>query len=517
MWTRSNGQRLKFYRSLRGLTQDRLAVRLDTSKQHLGEVERGRCNPSLDLLAKACRVLDIDPANLFVVRDVEAGRPTGEEALRDQGNRLVAASATWSIDLADGREVWSRTMYRLLRVVPSRRPSLKLFLKRLREQDAPVFAAFHQKLLQGDMPRPMTCVLLRKDGRHRMLHVHADLLPGSGPEDMGHVCAVFMDVTEGMACHRHILERQESLQEIIAEKARALTLAMDQARKELELRTAAEAVMRYSEATHRAVAEETPVMICRYSPDFLRDYVNKAYCDYFGASPDALLGTSMLEPIQEADRASFIASITRLTPANPVAVNEYQILAPGGKIRWQRWTDRALFNAHGSIKTYQGVREDITERRRAEVALRESLARYNELAATVPAGVYVFWIRADGTFEFEYVNQRWCEIHQLRSEDVLADAMVVHNLVHPEERAEFDALNHEAFRDRKTFLWEGRCVIGGQLRRLRVESTPTVYANGDIRWSGVTLDVTDQRRTEEALRASQARLKALHGLDAATP
>jgi PAS domain S-box-containing protein len=517
MWTRSNGQRLKFYRSLRGLTQDRLAVRLDTSKQHLGEVERGRCNPSLDLLAKACRVLDLDPANLFVVSDVGADQPDGEKAPGGLAGRLVAASAIWSIDLADGREVWSRTMYRLLRVVPSRKPSLKLFLKRLRGQDAPVFAAFHQKLLQGGLPRPMICVLPGKDGRHRVLHVQADLLPGSCPEDKDRACAMFLDVTEGMARHRHLLERQESLQEIVADKVRALTLAMGQARKELELRTAAEAVMRYSEATHRAVAEETPVMICRYRPDFLRDYVNKAYCDAFGASPDALLGTSMLEPIQETDRASFIAGINRLTPANPATVNEYQIMSTGGKIRWQRWTDRALFDAHGVITAYQGVGEDVTERRRAEEVLRESLARYNELAATVPAGVYVFWIRAGGAFEFEYVNQRWCEIHQLRREDVLVDAMVVHNLVHPEERAQFDALNHVAFRDRKTFLWEGRCIIGGGLRWLRVESTPTVYANGDIRWSGVTLDVTDQRRTEEALRASQARLKALHGLDAATP
>ncbi|GAB6060093.1 PAS domain S-box protein [Desulfonatronum parangueonense] len=512
MWTHSNGQRLKFHRSLRGLTQDRLAVRLETSKQHLGEVERGRCNPSLDLLAKACRELNIDPASLFVVRDGESDRPAGDGALESQANRLVAAAATWSIDLADGRTVWSRAMYRLLGVIPSRKPSLKLFLKRLREQDAKTFAAFHQKLLQGELPRPMTCLLPRKNGRHRTLHVHADLLPGNVPGEIGRACAVFLDVTAGMAYHRHILERQESLQEIIEDKVRALTAAMVQTRKELELRTATEAVLRHSEATHRAVAEDTPVMICRYTPDFLRDYVNKAYCDYFGASAESLRGTSMLEMIQEADRAAFIMNITRLTPISPVMVNEYQVLAPGGELRWQRWTDRALFGDLGAVVAYQGVGEDITERRRVEDALRESLARYDDLVAKVPVGVYSFWIRADGAFEFEFVSDRWCEIHQLRRDDALADTMLVHNLVHPDERAAFDARNLEAFRERKPFFWEGRCLIGCELRWLRVESTPTIYDNGDIRWSGVTQDVTGQRRTEKALRECEKRLKALQGM-----
>jgi PAS domain S-box-containing protein len=511
MWTRNNGQRLKFHRSLRGLTQDRLALRLETSKQHLGEVERGRCNPSLDLLARACRVLDIDPANLFVVRDGEGDRPGKEGGGGGQASRLVAATATWTIDLGDGRAVWSRGMYRLLGVVPSRKPSLKLFLKRLDEQDAAAFAVFHRKLLQGDLPRPMTCRLPRKNRMHRTLHVHADLLQGSGPGEMGRACAVFLDVTAGMAYHRHIQERQESLQEIIADKVRAQTAAMDQAQKELKLRTATEAVLRRSEATLRAVAEDTPVMICRYTPDFLRDYVNKAYCDAFGASADALRGTSMLEMIQEADRAEFIANITRLTPLSPVVVSEYQVLTPGGEIRWQRWTNRALFDDHGSIAAYQGVGEDITESKRVGDALRESLARYDDLVAKVPVGVYSFWIKADGAFEFEFVSDRWCEIHQLRREDALADTMLVHNLVHPDERAAFDARNLEAFRERKTFFWEGRCIIDGELRWLRVESTPTIYDNGDIRWSGVTQDVTGQKQTEEALRKSEEMLKALHG------
>jgi PAS domain S-box-containing protein len=153
---------------------------------------------------------------------------------------------------------------------------------------------------------------------------------------------------------------------------------------------------------------------------------------------------------------------------------------------------------------------DITEHKRAETALLESTSRFDELAAKIPVGVYVLWMRAEGRMEFEYVSDRWCAIHKLRREDVMADVALANNLVHPDERELFLQRNRQATCDRKPFLWEGRFRVGqGELRWLRIESTPVELGNGDLRWFGFTQDITETRQMEEALRAKEEQFRAL--------
>ena len=45
---------------------------------------------------------------------------------------------------------------------------------------------------------------------------------------------------------------------------------------------------------------------------------------------------------------------------------EHRALGPGGKIVWQEWTDRALFDVQDNIYEYQSIGQDITTRKRAE-------------------------------------------------------------------------------------------------------------------------------------------------------
>ncbi|WP_235185431.1 PAS domain S-box protein [Desulfonatronum thiodismutans] len=155
---------------------------------------------------------------------------------------------------------------------------------------------------------------------------------------------------------------------------------------------------------------------------------------------------------------------------------------------------------------------EIIRRKKAETALAESLARYNDLITRVPVGVYVVWTRADGRHEFEYVSDRWCAIHQVRREDVLADSMVANNLAHPDEREAFLARNRQAHLDRKPFLWEGRFIAGSEVRWLRIESTSVIFDNGDARWFGVTQDITERKLTEIELQRSRELLDSTQAL-----
>jgi PAS domain S-box-containing protein len=135
---------------------------------------------------------------------------------------------------------------------------------------------------------------------------------------------------------------------------------------------------RQSEERYRAVAEDTPLLICRFLPDCKIGYVNEAYCRYFGKTAEELIGTSFLFLIPEEDRAAVLATIASLTLESPTHAYEHQVIAPDGEFRWQRWIDRALFDAEGNLVAYQSVGEDITERQRLENEIRRANAELEE-------------------------------------------------------------------------------------------------------------------------------------------
>lgn len=65
------GQNIKFYRQLRGLTQEHLAEKAEVSSAYIGYLERGKKSPSLDVLDKIAEVLQVHPGQLLTPLEEE--------------------------------------------------------------------------------------------------------------------------------------------------------------------------------------------------------------------------------------------------------------------------------------------------------------------------------------------------------------------------------------------------------------------------------------------------------------
>lgn len=136
--------------------------------------------------------------------------------------------------------------------------------------------------------------------------------------------------------------------------------------------------LKESEARYRAIVEDQEELIRRFTPDGTLTFVNRAFCRYFDKSPEDLLGLNFIHLIPPEDHKMVWLQIARLTPADPVAQAERRFIGPDGKVRWQHWINRAIFDEAGQIIEYQSVGRDITSQKEAEIKIseaREAIAR----------------------------------------------------------------------------------------------------------------------------------------------
>jgi PAS domain S-box-containing protein len=157
----------------------------------------------------------------------------------------------------------------------------------------------------------------------------------------------------------------------------------------------------------------------------------------------------------------------------------------------------------------------------SESSLRQSYQQYNDLVDRIPVGVYRFCMRADGEVYFEHVSPRWSKMNQLNTVAILQDASLAFNLIHPEDLEQFLYVNEQARINQKCFSWEGRLIIGGELRWMHMESSPTLCENGDITWNGIQYDITDRVLAEQEqgrflIEAISARVEATKSRDLLT-
>ena len=203
----------------------------------------------------------------------------------------------------------------------------------------------------------------------------------------------------------------ETLQDVtsIRKKEDELRAAYEQMQAAFEHAKTSEAALNIqnkrleaSEQRYRNVVEDQTEFISRFLPDGTHVFVNEAYCRYFNKTRDEIIGKKFMPRVPAEDQRILREHFASLTKEHPTAIITHRIILADGQVRWQRWSDRAIFDENGSLTEYQSVGRDVTGQKHAEIALLQSERQLAGIINFLPdatlvidrQGVVIAWNRA---------------------------------------------------------------------------------------------------------------------------
>ena len=239
----------------------------------------------------------------------------------------------------------------------------------------------------------------------------------------------------------------------------------------------------------RLIIDTIPAIAWRKLPDGSADFLNRNFWEYTGLSLEDGLGWGWMNAFHPDDR--LVEEWRTVLAAGKPFEREARLRRSDGQYRWFLIRAVPLRDEQGKIANWYGTTTDIEDLKRAEDHVRL-------IIDTLPTMVWT--LQPDGAIDF--VNQRWMDYTGLSLQEEIEDPT---RPVHPEDLP------------RVMKKWVADLAAGqpsedeirlrradGEYRWFLVRTAPLRDEQGNVvKWFGVSIDIEDSRRAEEALRSSE--------------
>jgi len=263
--------------------------------------------------------------------------------------------------------------------------------------------------------------------------------------------------------------------------------------------------LRQSEERFRIMADSCPAGIWVTDAQGVTRFINRAYREFCGLTSEQAQrdeGQLLLHP---DDAAGYAGTFRRAVRDRTPFKAEARFRRSDGEWRWVELHAEPRFSPGGEYLGHVGASKDITERKRAQNALRESEERFRIMADSCPTGIWV----TDEQGGTRFINRRYREFCGVTSEQVEPNAW--QSRIHPDDRLEFVGAFQRALKERAPFRNEGRHRrADGEWRWVESYAVPRISSGGEfLGFVGTSKDITERKRAQNALRESEERFRIM--------
>ncbi|MBD3419240.1 MAG: PAS domain S-box protein [Chitinivibrionales bacterium] len=309
--------------------------------------------------------------------------------------------------------------------------------------------------------------------------------------------------------HDQLREERDTLEQKVISRTRELAGANAQLTQEVEARKKAEGVLRREKDRAQQYLDIAGVMLVALDGEGTITMINRKGGEVLGYEESDILGENWFDTCIPSPSRSEIRRVSRRLLDRDDGAPEYfenSVLTRSGNLRMIAWHNSLLRDLEGRVTGLLSSGEDITERKKAERALKESEDRFRQIAENLRE---VFWLVDAHTGAILYINPAFEKMWELPREAIYRDYTSWNKRIHPDDKK-------SRFRDRqfslaRSFNEEYRLVRpDGALRWVHVRSFPIQNRRNEVyRFAGIATDITELKEAaEKELQHQQQLLQA---------
>jgi len=274
---------------------------------------------------------------------------------------------------------------------------------------------------------------------------------------------------------------------------------------DMSAQEAAEHALRESELRFRTMADAAPVLIWRADTTKACTWFNRRWLEFTGRTMEQEQGDGWAEGVHPDDLDRCLAVYTRSFDRREPFKMEYRLRHHDGQYRWLFDEANPMFAPDGTFSGYIGSCTDIHDRKEAEQALQASEARFRAIVSQTTAGI----AQVDLQGRFTYVNERYCEITGYPASELYG--MRMQDITHPDDLAA-NLLPFKRLKAEGTPFTIEKRYVRPDGTEVWVNNSVAAIADDGGHITGiaaVTIDITERRQQEQALRDSEERYRGL--------